>query len=230
MKKWNFTAGPLSRHTRSRQTLSRQTGFTLIELMISVVLLAIGAALALPSYREMVEKRQVTHGAEQIMAFVNSAQMEAIKQNSVVTLSFTRNADDDWCVGAALEVPEMPPCDCMEEDADADDFCAIDSAPRVINNENAGNTQLVKSITGPEGLDYCFDPVRGLAHDVEDVDGVEKCNRDEIAGEDLLEIELSSNNQNYQLNLTVSNTGQAVLCSKDSSHRVPGYSVCPPSA
>ena len=56
---------------------SLQAGFSIIEVMMSLVLLAITAALALPSYQEMVQKRQLTHGAEQIMAFVNTAQGEA---------------------------------------------------------------------------------------------------------------------------------------------------------
>jgi len=204
MKKWNFTAGPLS-----RQTLSRQTGFTLVELMISVTLLAVGATLALPSYREMVEKRQVTHGAEQIMAFVNSAQMEAMKQNRVVTVSYARSADNNWCFGATLGATA---CDCNETTPTETDFCAINAAPSVITNVNTGNLDLLKSITG-DGA-YSFDPVRGILTDLNDS----------------LAVEMSSNNQNYQLNLTVSNTGQAILCSKDSSHSVPGYSVCPPSA
>ncbi len=192
----------------SRQTLSRQTGFTLIELMISVVLLAIGAALALPSYHEMVEKRQVTHGAEQIMAFVNSAQMEAMKQNRVVTVSYARTADNNWCFGATLGATA---CDCNETSPGETDFCAINSAPAVITNVNTGNLDLLKSITG-DGA-YSFDPVRGILTNLNDS----------------LAVDLSSNSQKYQLRLTVSNTGEAILCSKDSSHSVPGYSVCPPS-
>ena len=38
--------------------ISRHRGFTLVEIMMSIVLLALGLALALPSYRDMVEKRQ----------------------------------------------------------------------------------------------------------------------------------------------------------------------------
>jgi type IV fimbrial biogenesis protein FimT len=206
MKKWNFTG--CARRTLQKPVipLSRQTGFTLIEIMMSIVLLAIGAALSLPSYREMVEKRQLTHGAEQIMAFVNSAQMEAMKQNSIVTVSYSRADDNDWCFGATLGATA---CDCNETTSTETDFCAIDTAPHVITNANAGNGDLVKSITG-DGA-YSFDPVRGILTDLDDS----------------LAVEMSSNNQDYQLNLTVSNTGQAILCSKDASHKVPGYGVCP---
>jgi len=184
----------------------RESGFTMVEVMMSLILVAISAALSVPSYREMVEKRQLTNGAEQIMAFVNSAQMEAMKQNSVVTVSYSRTADNNWCFGATLGATA---CDCNETTSTETDFCAIDTAPRVITNANTGNLDLLTSITG-DGA-YSFDPVRGILTDLDDS----------------LAVEMSSNNQNYQLNLTVSNTGQAILCSKDSSHEVPGYSVCP---
>ncbi len=191
MKKWN-------------------SGFTLIEIMMSIVLLAIGAALALPSYREMVEKRQLTNGAEQIMAFVNSTQMEAMKQNRVVTVSYSRTADNNWCFGATLGATA---CDCNETTSTETDFCAINSAPSVIGNANTGNLDLLKSITG-DGA-YSFDPIRGIFLP----------NTDNSI--DSLIAELSSPSQTYKLSLTVSNTGQTILCSKDSSHKVPGYSVCP---
>ncbi len=63
--------------------VSRCRGFTLVEVLMSVVLMGIGVALALPSYRDMVEKRQVTNGAEQVASFVNSAQGVSMKTQSV---------------------------------------------------------------------------------------------------------------------------------------------------
>jgi type IV fimbrial biogenesis protein FimT len=206
MKKWNFAAFACRPLYKTTVLSSRQTGFTIVELMLSILLLAIGVSLSLPSYREMVEKRQLTHGAEQIMAFVNSTQMEAMKQNRVVTVSYTRTDDNDWCFGATLGATA---CDCNETTSTESDFCAIDTAPRIINNGNTGNLDLLKSVTG-DGA-YSFDPVRGIFTDLNDS----------------LAVEMSSNNENYQLNLTVNNTGQAILCSKDASHTVPGYKVCP---
>jgi hypothetical protein len=148
----------------------------------------------------------LTNGAEQIMTFVNSAQMEAMKQNSIVTVSYWRTADNNWCFGATLGATA---CDCNEKTSTETDFCAIDTAQRVITNANTGNVNLLKSITG-DGA-YSFDPVRGILTDPDDS----------------LELVMSSSNEDYQLNLTVSTAGQAILCSKDASHKVPGYGVCP---
>jgi len=185
----------------------RQSGFTISELMMSLVLLAVGAALSIPSYREMVEKRQLTHGAEQIMAFVNTAQSEAAKRNRIVTVSFHRNNDDDWCLGAMLGATA---CDCMETNTAASDYCAIDGAPRIIDNTYADNANLVANMRGQNGK-YSIEPVRGILTDANDY----------------LIVEMRSNSQDYRLDLQVNNTGQAILCSHDNSHEVPGYGDCP---
>lgn len=185
---------------------SSQSGFSIIELMMSVILLAVGMALAVPSYREMVEKRQLTHGAEQLVAFVNSAQSEAIKRNEVLTLSYARADSDDWCVGAVLGATA---CDCTEADATAADYCAIDQTPWIIDNTHAGNRELVHGMDG-DGA-WSFDPVRGLLTDLDDSPL----------------IEMRSDSGDYRLQLMVLVTGQVILCSADDSHAVPGYAACP---
>jgi prepilin-type N-terminal cleavage/methylation domain-containing protein len=209
MTKRIFVTPLLPRKIKVAISFSHQSGFTMVEVMLSLVLLAIGAALSLPSYREMVEKRQLTHGAEQIVAFVNSAQSEAIKQNRLVTVSYARAADDDWCIGASLGTAA---CDCTETVTTEADYCAIDAVQWRITNDHVGNTKLVKSIGG-DGA-YAFDPVRGIFTDLDDT----------------LAVEMRSNNEDYRLDLLVSSTGQVILCSKDTSHSVPGYAVCPPDA
>jgi len=184
---------------------TRIAGFTIIELMISLVLLSIAAALSLPSYRDMIEKRQLTHGAEQIMAFVNSAQLEATRQNDFVTISWSRTADNDWCFGTTLGDDA---CDCTETTPTETDFCAINAVPSVISNMNVGSRDLLKSISGDD--DYTYDPTRGIFNDF-DSD---------------LTIELSSDSQSYALAVVVNQTGNAVICSKGEDQKVPGYGLC----
>lgn len=52
----------------------RQTGFTLIEVMIAVAVVAILAAIAYPSYSRYVERARVTDGQAAVMEI--AAQME----------------------------------------------------------------------------------------------------------------------------------------------------------
>jgi type IV fimbrial biogenesis protein FimT len=187
-------------------TFRRHRGFTLVELMMSIVLVAIGTALALPSYREMVEKRQLTNSAEQLASFVNTVQGISSRTNQVVTVSYTRTDDDDWCIGATMGRTE---CDCDQTDDTATDYCEIDSQPFVLNESLSGGSELLNDITG-DG-DYSYDPVRGLFLELDDS----------------LVMELRSNNDQYRLNLMVNSSGRVILCSDDSGHSVPGYDVCP---
>jgi len=206
MNKWNLNTDPQGHCTNRPASLRRQNGFTVVELMISLVLLAIGAALAIPSYRQMVEKRQLTHGAEQLRAFINTAQSEAIRRNRIVTVSYVRTQDEIWCAG---EVVGTTACNCNQTNTAAADYCAIDGQPRIINNTYVGSTQRVQILSG-DGA-YSFDPVRGIFTNLNDS----------------LVMGMSSNDGDYILHLVVSKTGEATLCSQDESHSVPGYDVCP---
>jgi type IV fimbrial biogenesis protein FimT len=194
---------------RSRGTTpyySRHRGFSLVEIMMSLVLVAIGMALALPSYRDMVEKRQVTNGAEQLASFINTAQGVAMKTNQVVTISYDRSGHDDWCVGA---VSGETACDCTETDTSATDYCQIATQPFILNNGHAGDLELMHAMEG-DGA-YAFDPIRGLFLDLDDS----------------LTLELHSPSRDFRLNLVVNSTGRVVLCSEDSEHSIPGYGACP---
>ena len=182
--------------------ISRHRGFSLIEVMMSVVLIAIGMTLALPSYRDMVEKRQVTNGAEQLATFINAAQGAAMKTNKEVWVSWTQVSESEWCIGAN----EDSACDCTVDDA-----CQIKDATFVIDNSSAGDRDLLHAINGGgDDNAYGFDPVRGLMLNLNDS----------------LELELRSNSEQFRLNLQVNNTGRVVLCSDSADHAIPGYEVC----
>jgi len=174
--------------------------------MMSLVLVAIGLALALPSYRDMVEKRQVTNGAEQLASFINTAQGIAMKTNQVVTISYSHSDHDKWCVGA---VTGGEACDCTETDELSPDYCRIAAQPFILDNSHAGDLELMHAMEG-DGA-YGFDPVSGLFLDLDDS----------------LTIELRSPSENFRLNLVLNSSGRAVLCSGDSAFRVPGYQACP---
>jgi len=185
----------------------RQRGFSVVELMTSLVLVAIGTALALPSYRDMVEKRQVTNAAEQLASFVNSAQGIAMKSNRAVTIDFKYQDGDDWCIGATLAAE----CTCNEPSSES--YCKINDQPFVLDHSHTGGLDLMHSMGSSDGS-YSFDPVRGLA-----------------SGEVLpLTMELRSPSGDFRINLMVNQVGRVILCSGDSSHAVPGYEPCPPQA
>lgn len=187
-----------------------QSGFSIIEMMIALLLVAIGASLALPSYVDMIEKRHVTRGAEQLLAFVNSAQLEAVKWNQNLNVSYTRAGDSEWCVGANLGATI---CDCTVTDTSNAQFCGINGSAWKFDDGLAGDRVLVKAMSGDAGGDnaYTFEPTRGIFVNMDDT----------------FQVEMHSSSSKYQLQIMVTRTGQAVLCSKNSAHAVTGYAVCP---
>lgn len=70
--------------------MKKQQGFTLIELMIVVAIIAILAAIALPMYQDYVAKSQVTAGLAEITP--GKTQFE-VKTNEGSTMSTPRA---DW--------------------------------------------------------------------------------------------------------------------------------------
>ena len=186
-------------------TIRSHRGFTLVELMMSIVLIGIGTTLAIPSYRDMIDKRQLTNNAERLASFVSSVQTISSRTNQVVTVSYSRTNHKNWCIGAVIDDTA---CDCTETVTTASDFCAIDSQKFVMDNDDTNDQELLHSITG-DGA-YSFDPIRGLFLDLDDS----------------LTMELHSDNRKFKLNLVVGSTGRVILCSDDSEHAIPGYDVC----
>jgi Tfp pilus assembly protein FimT len=177
---------------------------------MSVTLMAIGVALALPSYRDMVEKRQVTNGAEQLASFINSAQGVAMKTNRFVKVGWDHVDNDEWCVGASVVANVGDdPCDCTGADESAA-ACQIDGQDFVLNQTHAGNRDLMQDIGSEDTGSYTFDPIRGFSPDLTNE----------------LTFAMRSPSGDFRLNLVVNQAGRVLLCSDDASHSVPGYAVC----
>lgn len=200
---------PGVRHSGRSLIFRRHRGFSLVELMMSIVLLAIGTAIALPSFRDQVEKRQVTNGAEQLASFVNIAQGTAMKLNRVVTISWSHTDNNDWCIGA---IDSEAACDCTVTQWSNDNYCKIASDTYKLSDDIATERGLVHNISG-DGA-YAFDPVRGLFTDLDDT----------------LTMELRSRSGDYRLNLVVNNAGRVTVCSPEAAHAIPGYEICPQDA
>lgn len=77
----------------------KSKGFTLIELMVTVVVLAILAIMAFPSLRDMVQRARVKGAADAAIALVGEARTGAVKAGRDVHVSLTTSGST-WCVGA----------------------------------------------------------------------------------------------------------------------------------
>jgi type IV fimbrial biogenesis protein FimT len=83
---------------RSRRDVN---GFTLIEAMIAVTLMALLAMLAVPSFNAAVLSGQLRASANNLVASAHLARSEGIKRNSVVTLCASSNGTS--CIAGGWE-------------------------------------------------------------------------------------------------------------------------------
>jgi len=95
-----------SRHTKGRCARSVKSiraaaahGFTLIELMTAVAILAILLGIAAPSFRDALLNARMTARANDLMADLNLARSEAVKRN--VTAYVCTSNDNTNCTASA---------------------------------------------------------------------------------------------------------------------------------
>lgn len=75
---------------------SKHLGFSLVELMIGVAILAILAGLAMPSFQTWIRNSQIRNAAESITNGLQRARAEAVALNTNV--AFTLGADSSWTI------------------------------------------------------------------------------------------------------------------------------------
>ena len=73
----------------------RQRGFTLVELMVAVLVMAVVLAFAVPGFESVVNGSRLTGAANEMLASLQSARMEAIRRNRRTVLCLSRNANSD---------------------------------------------------------------------------------------------------------------------------------------
>lgn len=76
-------------------------GFTMVELMITIVIAAILTAIAIPSFRNIILSNRLTSTANDIVSALNVARMEAIKLNAPVQFCSTSSNGSDTLGGSS---------------------------------------------------------------------------------------------------------------------------------
>ena len=95
--------------SNSRSTLQpRLSGFTLVELLITIVIAGILASLAVPSFREFIAGQRIRTASFDIMATLVLARSEAIKRNANVTVTPAGGVwTNGWSVAAGATLNQQ---------------------------------------------------------------------------------------------------------------------------
>jgi len=86
--------------------MRRPAGFSLIEMMIVLVIFAIGLAIGLPSYSLWVANSKIRNAAESILNGIQLARAEAVMRNTRVQFVVTTNSG--WSFGCSAPTATCP--------------------------------------------------------------------------------------------------------------------------
>lgn len=206
---------------RFQYTPNRGGGFTLVELLIVVVIVAIGLALAVPSYNDIVERRQTTQAAEEVAAFLSQARGWAAKINDEVTVSTVLDVSGNWCFGMVSGTTQCncatTPTACVVEDVTGTDAQIVldgfdrSTTPWTPRYRKARLNTITGSGDGTPD-EFTFDPVRGIKM------------TDDLA---VHTYDFDSVNGNWSLNVRVDPTGRVRVCYPSNAAKdVPGFAEC----
>ena len=78
--------------------MKKHSGFTLMELMVGIAILAVLSAIAIPSAISWLSNSRFTSGVREVKAAIEDARMDAVKENTRAGVQFD-NENNTYAVG-----------------------------------------------------------------------------------------------------------------------------------
>ena len=79
-----MSENPVSKHRPAGMPHDRAGGFTLIELMIALAVLAVLLAIGVPSFQDMIQRNRISAASNDALGGMSFAKHEAIRRNASV--------------------------------------------------------------------------------------------------------------------------------------------------
>lgn len=140
----------------------RRSGFTLIELMVAVAVLAIVVALAAPSLRRYVEVQRLRAVNSQLVTDLQFARSEAVSRNARVRVTFRGDASQS-CYSIYTYSNNLVSCDCRLANP-----CGAAGAGyteiRTTRVPFSGRVRMVPDAGQP--IEFAFEPLAGSLYTI----------------------------------------------------------------
>lgn len=175
--------------------------------MVVVAIVAILAAMAAPSYRDMIDRYRLRGAADGVISLISNARAGAVKSDLDVNIKFTGGSN--WCVGANSALPptggaqagNADPCTCTDSSQ-----CLI-SGVRTATQPGAYPGVTIGTLPAA----FIFDSKLGTTTP--------------LGGR---EITLTSPSGKYDMTIKVNALGQASSCTPATKSAMPGVATCSP--
>lgn len=201
----------------------RQYGFTLIELMVALAVAVVLAMLAVPNFRDLLDKSRLRGATDDVVNLLNVARSNAIKLGKNVNVSVNTTT---WCAGAVDADPtdshtignplplSAAPCDCAATTV----ACIVGGQNMLVASSAYSGATLssvdnaIKYTSGAAGEGLTFDAKFG------------SIDLSSLPGTPLLKV--TSPTGRYSTQISVSPLGQTYVCVPSGSPFVSGYPSC----
>lgn len=137
----------------------QQRGFTLVEVMVTVAIIAILAGMAVPAMLSYRANNRLQGAAESLASFIQSAKQEVDRIDEDLLIQFDANA---WCAGMDYE-DGTSGCDCTLADPTATDACTLPAEDRVRRIRGQDFPEVAMGTVSFSGNTTTISHVRGTA-------------------------------------------------------------------
>jgi type IV fimbrial biogenesis protein FimT len=193
-------------------------GFTLIELMVTIVVAAVLVGLAVPSFREMMIKSHLRGATDDVVNLLNQARGSAVKLQRDVNFSVKASA---WCAGAVSAsspstvgnpVPGATACDCTASPV----ACTIGTDEAIV----ASSTHAGVTISTTSG-----NAINNSAGGITFNSKYGSLALGSLPANPIITLTAGNNNE-YSTQVSISQLGEAHVCRPSTSKFISGYPSC----
>lgn len=183
-------------------------GFTLIELMVTLVVLTILVTMAVPSFADYLQKARVRGAADQVTSLLARARAAAVKTSMPIAVTARTKSGGGWCLGArqpgepgawAQRPVTATGCQC---DTDSS-VCTVDGERLVVDDTDIGASRVpTLAITG---FDFSYTPRLGGVYD-------NTAGGRTVLANAASNLVITSQNGRYAVRVVVTPLGQSYVC------------------